>query len=63
MSAEYVAGSSGLKPKTAMSSRLEVMRSVKPSFEKFYATLSEKQQMAVDGLFTRGHGGHRGHRG
>lgn len=48
---------------TAMSSRLEVMRSVKPSFEKFYATLSEKQQKAVDGLFTRGHGGHRGHRG
>lgn len=48
---------------TAMSTRLEIMRSVKPSFEKFYATLSEKQQKAVDGLFSRGHRGHRGHRG
>lgn len=48
---------------TAMSTRLEVMRSVKPSFEKFYSTLSEKQQKAVDGLFTRGHRGHRSHRG
>ena len=45
---------------TAMSTRLEVMRSVKPAFEKFYATLSEKQQNAVDGLFARGHHGHRG---
>lgn len=48
---------------TAMSTRLEVMRSVTPSFEKFYATLSEKQQKAVDGLFSRGHRSHRGHRG
>ena len=47
----------------AMSTRLEVMRSVKPAFEKFYATLSEKQQKAVDGRFFRGHRGHRGHRG
>lgn len=46
---------------TAMSTRLEVMRSVKPAFEKFYATLSEKQQKAVDGLFSRGR--HHGHRG
>lgn len=48
---------------TAMSTRLEIMRSIKPSFEKFYATLSEKQQKAVDGLFARGHRMHRGHRG
>jgi hypothetical protein len=40
-----------------MSSRLAVMRSVKPSFEKFYGTLSEKQQKAIDGLFTRGRRG------
>ena len=43
---------------SAMAERLDVMRSVKPKFEAFYATLSEKQQKAVDGLFTR-----RGHRG
>lgn len=42
----------------AMSTRLEAMRSVKPAFEKFYTTLSEKQQKAIDDLFTR-----RGHRG
>jgi len=51
------------KPKTAverfnriedtMSKRLEAMRAVKPKFEAFYATLSEKQQKAFDGLFTR----------
>lgn len=45
---------------TAMSTRLEVMRAVKSSFEKFYATLNEKQQKAFDGLFTRSHRGHRG---
>lgn len=59
------------RPKTAlegmnrfeesMSSRLTVMRTVKPAFEKFYGTLSEKQQKAVDDLFTRrGHHGKRG---
>ena len=41
----------------SMSTRLAVMRSVKPAFEKFYGTLSEKQQKAVDGMFTRGHRG------
>src|SRR3546814_19105436 len=46
---------------TAMSTRLEVMRSVKPIFVKFYATLSEKQQKAVDGPFTRGRRSPRGH--
>jgi hypothetical protein len=45
----------------AMTSRLEVMRTIKPAFEKFYTTLSEKQQKAVDDLFTRR--GHRGKRG
>ncbi len=45
----------------AMSTRLSVMRSVKPAFEKFYGTLSEKQQKAVDDLFT--HRGHHGKRG
>ena len=40
-----------------MSTRLAVMRSVKPAFEKFYGTLSEKQQKAIDGMFTRGHRG------
>lgn len=37
----------------AMATRLAVMQSFKPAFEKFYGTLSEKQQKAVDGLFTR----------
>lgn len=41
----------------AISTRLAVMRTVKPAFEKFYGTLSEKQQKAVDDMFTR-----RGHR-
>jgi len=59
------------RPKTAlegmsrmeesMSARLSVVRSVKPAFEKFYGTLSEKQQKAVDDLFT--HRGHHGKRG
>jgi len=59
------------RPKTAlegmnrfeesMSNRLAVMRSVKPAFEKFYGTLSEKQQKAVDNLFT--HRGPHGKRG
>jgi hypothetical protein len=40
-----------------MSTRLSVMRAVKPAFEKFYATLSEKQQKAIDGLYTRGRRG------
>lgn len=42
---------------TAMSTRLAVMRSVKPSFEKFYGTLSDKQKKAVDDLFNRGRRG------
>lgn len=51
------------KPKTAierfnrfedaMATRLSVMRSVKPAFEKFYGTLTEKQQKAVDEIYTR----------
>jgi hypothetical protein len=51
------------RPKTAlerfnrfeegMATRLSVMRATKPAFEKFYGTLSEKQQKAVDNLFTR----------
>ena len=51
------------KPKTAierfdrfedaMATRLSVMRSVKPAFEKFYGTLTEKQQKAVDQMYTR----------
>ncbi|MEM9683028.1 MAG: Spy/CpxP family protein refolding chaperone [Pseudomonadota bacterium] len=51
------------KPKTAierfdryedaMATRLSVMRSVKPAFEKFYGTLTEKQQKAVDEMYTR----------
>lgn len=37
----------------AMETRLSVMRSTKPAFEKFYGTLSEKKQKAVDSMFTR----------
>jgi hypothetical protein len=37
----------------AMATRLAVMRSFKPAFEKFYGTLSEKQQKSIDDLLTR----------
>jgi hypothetical protein len=37
----------------AMTTRLEAMRTVKPAFQKFYDTLSDKQKKAVDDLFTR----------
>jgi hypothetical protein len=41
----------------AMSTRLAVMKTVKPAFEKFYGTLNEKQQKTVDDMFTRGRRG------
>lgn len=40
----------------AMATRLAVMRSFKPAFEKFYGTLSEKQQKSIDDLLTRKRG-------
>lgn len=38
----------------SMSTRLEVMHKVKPAFEKFYGSLSKKQQKAIDDMFARG---------
>ncbi len=65
------------KPKTAperlarmesmMTNRLDVLRTVRPAFDTFYGTLTDKQKAAIDGLMTRGHGrfkgGERGQRG
>jgi len=41
---------------SAMATRLSVMQSFKPAFEKFYGTLSEKQQKTIDDLLTRKRG-------
>ncbi len=38
----------------SMSTRLAAMRTVKPAFEKFYGSLSDKQQKAFDEMFARG---------
>lgn len=74
---------SGEKPKTAperlarmeamMTTRLGALQTVRPAFDTFYGTLSDKQKSAIDGLMTRGHGkfkhakrgkgGERGQRG
>lgn len=74
---------SGDKPKTAsdrldrmetmMTTRLGALKTVRPAFDTFYGTLSDKQKSAIDGLMTRGHGkfkhaergkgGERGQRG
>lgn len=71
------------KPKTAperlarmeamMTTRLGALQTVRPAFDTFYGTLSEKQRSAIDGLMNRGHGkfkrgargrdGERGQRG
>jgi hypothetical protein len=71
------------KPKTApqrmarmeamMTTRLGALQTIRPAFDTFYGTLSEKQKSAIDGLMTRGHGkfkhsrrgkgGERGQRG
>lgn len=45
-----------------MASRLSALQQVRPAFDTFYATLTEKQQKALDDLFQRGRRGHRGHR-
>jgi len=54
------------KPKTApqrmarmeamMTTRLGALQTIRPAFDTFYGTLSEKQKSAIDGLMTRGHG-------
>jgi periplasmic protein CpxP/Spy len=54
------------KPKTApermarmeamMTTRLGALQTVRPAFDTFYGTLSDKQKSAIDGLVTRGHG-------
>lgn len=65
---------SGEKPKTApdrlarmeamMTTRLGALKTVRPAFDTFYGTLSDKQKSAIDGLMTRGHGKFkRGERG
>ena len=60
------------KPRTApgrldrmqqmLSARLSALQTVRPAFDKFYGTLSEKQQKAIDGLFSRGHRGKKAKR-
>ncbi|MCG8546939.1 MAG: Spy/CpxP family protein refolding chaperone [Alphaproteobacteria bacterium] len=60
------------KPRTAparldrmqqmLSARLSALQTVRPAFEKFYGTLSEKQQKAIDDLFSRRHGRHKAKR-
>lgn len=46
-----------------MSTRLATLQSVRPAFEKFYGTLSEKQQAAIDNLFRHGRHGRKGSNG
>ncbi len=64
----------GEKPKTApdrlarmeamMTTRLGAIQTVRPAFDTFYGTLSDKQKSAIDGLMNRGHGKFkRGERG
>ena len=41
---------------TAMATGLEVVRQVRPAYAKFYASLDQEQQQAIDRLMSRRHG-------
>ena len=39
---------------TMLTAGLEVVKTVRPAFDKLYATLDEKQQAALDKMISRG---------
>lgn len=39
-----------------MATGLEVVRQVRPAYAKFYASLDQEQQQAIDRLMSRRHG-------
>ena len=43
---------------TMLVAGLEVVQTVRPAFDKLYATLDEKQQAALDKMIRRGGGRH-----